>query len=254
MATLTATGQSKVQQGFAPLMPGFHYATFNDWASVESALTKHTAAIMIEPIQGEGGVQVADHDFLHQLRQLCTEREILLIFDEIQTGMGRTGTLFAYEHCGIKPDIMTLAKGLGGGLPIGACLATDEIAQAFEPGSHASTFGGNPLACSAAIAVLEVLLDGELEKSRLIGAYLQKGLLELQSRNSLILEVRGRGLLQGLELSIEGKPIVQDCQARRVLINCTMNRVLRFVPPLIITQAEIDLLLTVLSDVLNKRL
>ena len=254
MATLTATGQSKVQQGFAPLMPGFHYATFNDWASVESALTKHTAAIMIEPIQGEGGVQVADHDFLHQLRQLCTEREILLIFDEIQTGMGRTGTLFAYEHCGIEPDIMTLAKGLGGGLPIGACLATDEIAQAFEPGSHASTFGGNPLACSAAIAVLEVLLDGELEKSRLIGAYLQKGLLELQSRNSLILEVRGRGLLQGLELSIEGKPIVQDCQARRVLINCTMNRVLRFVPPLIITQAEIDLLLTVLSDVLNKRL
>jgi acetylornithine aminotransferase len=149
---------------------------------------------------------------------------------------------------------MTLAKGLGGGLPIGACLATDEIAQAFEPGSHASTFGGNPLACSAAIAVLEVLLDGELEKSRLIGAYLQKGLLELQSRNSLILEVRGQGLLQGLELSIEGKPIVQDCQARRVLINCTMNRVLRFVPPLIITQAEIDLLLTVLSDVLNKRL
>jgi acetylornithine aminotransferase len=254
MATLTATGQSKVQQGFAPLMPGFHYATFNDWASVESALTKHTAAIMIEPIQGEGGVQVADHDFLHQLRQLCTEREILLIFDEIQTGMGRTGTLFAYEHCGIEPDIMTLAKGLGGGLPIGACLATDEIAQAFEPGSHASTFGGNPLACSAAIAVLEVLLDGELEKSRLIGAYLQKGLLELQSRNSLILEVRGQGLLQGLELSIEGKPIVQDCQARRVLINCTMNRVLRFVPPLIITQAEIDLLLTVLSDVLNKRL
>jgi len=254
MATLTATGQSKVQQGFAPLMPGFHYATFNDWASVESALTKHTAAIMIEPIQGEGGVQVADHDFLHQLRQLCTERDILLIFDEIQTGMGRTGTLFAYEHCGIEPDIMTLAKGLGGGLPIGACLATDEIAQAFEPGSHASTFGGNPLACSAAIAVLEVLLDGELEKSRLIGAYLQKGLLELQSRNSLILEVRGRGLLQGLELSIEGKPIVQDCQARRVLINCTMNRVLRFVPPLIITQAEIDLLLTVLSDVLNKRL
>ncbi len=254
MATLTATGQTKVQQGFAPLLPGFYYATFNDWASVESVLTDHTAAIMIELIQGEGGVQVVDRDFLHQLRQLCTERDILLVFDEIQTGMGRTGTLFAYEHYGIEPDIMTLAKGLGGGFPIGACLATDDIARAFEPGSHASTFGGNPLACSAAIAVLEVLLNGELEKSRLIGAYLQKGLLELQTRNALIQEVRGQGLLQGLQLSIEGQPIVQDCQARRVLINCTMDRVLRLVPPLIITQPEIDLVLTVLSDVLNKRL
>ncbi len=254
MATLTATGQTKVQQGFAPLLPGFYYATFNDWASVESVLTDNTAAIMIELIQGEGGVQVVDRDFLHQLRQLCTERDILLVFDEIQTGMGRTGTLFAYEHYGIEPDIMTLAKGLGGGLPIGACLATDDIARAFEPGSHASTFGGNPLACSAAIAVLEVLLNGELEKSRLIGAYLQKGLLELQTRNALIQEVRGQGLLQGLQLSIEGQPIVQDCQARRVLINCTMDRVLRLVPPLIITQPEIDLVLTVLSDVLNKRL
>ncbi len=254
MATLTATGQTKVQQGFAPLLPGFYYATFNDWASVESVLTDNTAAIMIELIQGEGGVQVVDRDFLHQLRQLCTERDILLVFDEIQTGMGRTGTLFAYEHYGIEPDIMTLAKGLGGGFPIGACLATDDIARAFEPGSHASTFGGNPLACSAAIAVLEVLLNGELEKSRLIGAYLQKGLLELQTRNALIQEVRGQGLLQGLQLSIEGQPIVQDCQARRVLINCTMDRVLRLVPPLIITQPEIDLVLTVLSDVLNKRL
>jgi len=254
MAALTATGQSKVHQGFAPLMPGFRYATFNDWTSVESVLNKNTAAIMIEPIQGEGGVHVADRDFLHQLRQLCTERDILLIFDEIQTGMGRTGTLFAYEQYGIEPDIMTLAKGLGGGLPIGACLATDKIAQAFEPGSHGTTIGGNPLACSAAIAVFEVLLGGELEKSRLIGAYLQKGLLELQTRNALIQEVRGQGLLQGLELSIEGKPIVQDCQARRVLINCTMDRVLRLIPPLIITQPEIDLVLTVLSDVLNKRL
>ncbi|MCZ6800377.1 MAG: aspartate aminotransferase family protein [Nitrospirae bacterium] len=254
MATLTATGQTKVQLGFAPLLPGFYYATFNDWASVESVLTDNTAAIMIELIQGEGGVQVVDRDFLHQLRQLCTERDILLVFDEIQTGMGRTGTLFAYEHYGIEPDIMTLAKGLGGGFPIGACLATDDIARAFEPGSHASTFGGNPLACSAAIAVLEVLLNGELEKSRLIGAYLQKGLLELQTRNALIQEVRGQGLLQGLQLSIEGQPIVQDCQARRVLINCTMDRVLRLVPPLIITQPEIDLVLTVLSDVLNKRL
>lgn len=253
LATLTATGQSKVQQGFAPLMPGFHYAKLNDFPSVERLVTDRTAAIMMELIQGEGGIHVAQEDFLTSLRNLCSERGILLIVDEVQTGMGRTGTLFAYEQFGVQPDIMTLAKGLGGGVPIGACLATDAIAQVFEPGTHASTFGGNPLACSAALAVLDVLLAGELEKGRERGEYLRKGLLELQSRIPLIQEVRGRGLLQGMELSIDGKPVVDDCLSRRVLINCTMGRVLRFVPPLVITQREIDHLLTVLSSVLNKR-
>lgn len=254
LATLSATGQPKVHQGFEPLVPGFHFATFNDMASVEKLVTDHTAAIMVEPIQAEGGVHVAQKEFLEHLRELCTERGMLLIFDEVQTGMGRTGTLFAYEQFGVRPDIMTLAKGLGGGVPIGACLAIDEIAQAFEPGTHASTFGGNPLACSAALAVFDVLLNGELEKSRAKGEYFRKGLRELQSRIPLIREVRGLGFLQGLELSIDGKPVVQDCLARRVVINCTSDRVLRFVPPLIITEPEIDHLLATLSTVLNKRL
>lgn len=255
LATLTATGQEKVQKGFAPLPGGFSYAEFNDIASVKSRITDRTAAIMLEPIQGEGGVTVASGTYMEQLRALCTEREILLIFDEVQTGIGRTGNMFAYQHFGIHPDIMTLAKGLGGGLPIGACIATDEVAKAFGPGTHASTFGGNPLSCAAASAVLATLTDGGLlEKSRVVGAYLAKGLQELASRIRLITDVRGIGLLQGIELSIDGKPLVQDCQARKVLINCTMDRVLRFVPPLVITQSDIDRLLSVLSDVLNKRL
>ena len=254
MATLTATGQAKIQHGYAPLLPGFKYATFNDVPSLESQIDEKTAAVLLEPIQGEGGVVVANQAYLQHLRKLCTDRHILLIFDEVQTGIGRTGTLFAYEQFGIQPDMMTLAKGLGGGVPIGACLATDEVASAFEPGSHASTFGGNPLACAAALAVLRVLLEGgELEKSRSVGSHLAKGLQELQGRIPLIQEVRGLGLLLGVELSIDGKAIVQDCLARRIIINCTMDRVLRLVPPLIITQAEIDQVLKVLSEVLNKR-
>ncbi len=255
LATLTATGQDKIQKGFAPLPVGFSYADFNDIASVESRITDRTAAVMIEPVQGEGGVIVATGTFIEQLRDLCTKRQILLIFDEVQTGIGRTGTMFAYQHFGILPDIMTLAKGLGGGLPIGSCIATDEVAKAFGPGTHASTFGGNPLACAAALAVISTLTEGGLlEKSRAVGAYLAKGLQELASRIRLITDVRGLGLLQGIELSIEGAPLVRDCQARKVLINCTMDRILRFVPPLVITQSDIDRLLSVLSEVLNKRL
>jgi len=232
MATLTATGQAKIQHGYAPLLPGFKYATFNDVPSLEAQINEKTAAVLLEPIQGEGGVVVANQAYLQHLRKLCTDRHILLIFDEVQTGIGRTGTLFAYEQFGIQPDMMTLAKGLGGGVPIGACLATDEVASAFEPGSHASTFGGNPLACAAALAVLRVLLEGgELEKSRSVGSHLAKGLQELQGRIPLIQEVRGLGLLLGVELSIDGKAIVQDCLARRIIINCTMDRVLRLVPP-----------------------
>ncbi len=255
LATLTATGQAKVHQGFAPLPAGFSYATLNDIQSVKSQITDRTAAVLVELIQGEGGVVVADQTFMQALRTLCTERNILLMFDEIQTGIGRTGTMFAYEQYGIQPDVMTLAKGLGGGVPIGACIATDNVAQAFGPGSHGSTFGGNPLACAASLAVLRVLLDSQLlEKICAVGSYLKKGLQELQARIPLIKDVRGVGLLQGFELSIEGKSVVQDCLTRRVLINCTMDRVLRFMPPLIVTQKEIDRLLQVLSDVLIKRL
>ncbi len=254
LATLAATGQTKVQQGFAPLPQGFKYADFNDLSSIERQLDQRTAAVMLEPIQGEGGVVVAERTFLEQLQTLCRDRDVLLVFDEIQTGMGRTGTLFAYEHYSVRPDVMTLAKGLGGGLPIGACLATDDVAQAFGPGSHGSTFGGNPLACTGALVTLNALLEDRLlERSRAAGAYLRKGLQALQNRFSLITAVRGLGLLQGMELSIDGQPIVQDCLARRTLINCTMEKVLRFMPPLIVTNSEIDRLLDALSGALRKR-
>jgi acetylornithine/N-succinyldiaminopimelate aminotransferase len=253
LATLTATGQEKVQQGFEPLPAGFTYVPFNDLGAVEAAVTDRTAAVLLEPVQGEGGVRVADRAYLAGLRELCRARDLLLIFDEVQTGMGRTGTLWAYEQLGVQPDIMTLAKGLGGGLPIGACLATDRVAEAFTPGSHASTFGGNPLACTAALAVLRVLLEGRvLAHAREMGEYLAKGLQDCRDRVSTVKEVRGLGLLQGMELTIEGKPVVADCLARGVLINCTMDRVLRFVPPLIVSQPEIDRLLTLLPRVLAK--
>ncbi len=254
MATLTATGQEKVQKGFEPLLPGFKYVPLNDLPELEKALSAKTAAVMLELVQGEGGVHVADRTYLKSLRELCRQHDVLLVFDEVQTGMGRTGTLFAYEQLGVHPDIMTLAKGLGGGVPIGACLATDEVAAVFSPGAHASTFGGNPLACAAALAVMRVLLEGRvLEQSRRMGDYLAKGLMDLKDRLHIVKDVRGLGLLQGMELAIEGKPVVDDCLARGLLINCTMERVLRFVPPLIITQHEIDRLLDTLSQILIKR-
>lgn len=253
LASLAATGQPALQKGFGPMVPGFRYVPFNDLEALEASLTPQTAAIMLEPIQAEGGVVVPDIDYLKNLRKLCTERQILLIFDEVQTGMGRTGTLFAYEQFGIEPDIMTLAKGLGGGVPIGACLATNTVAAAFEPGTHASTFGGNPLACAAALKVLDLLLDdGKLEQGRAAGEYLATSLATLSKQFSCIRETRGMGLLQGLDLSIDGKPLVMECLERRVLINCTMGHVLRFVPPCIISHSQIDRLLTVLSDVFSK--
>ena len=196
MATLTATGQEKVQKGYEPLVPGFSYVPFNHLAELQQAVTDKTAAIMLEPIQGEGGVHVASREYLKAVRELCTQRDILLIFDEVQTGMGRTGTLFAYEQLSVQPDIMTLAKGLGGGVPIGACLATAPVAKTFGPGSHASTFGGNPLACAAALAVFRVLLDGRvLDQARRMGEYLSKGLSECKDRHHLVRDVRGLGLL-----------------------------------------------------------
>ena len=254
MATLTATGQEKVQKGFEPLVPGFVYAPFNDFAAIESLVTDKTTAIMLEPIQGEGGVHVADQAYLKSLRELCTQKDILLIFDEVQTGMGRTGTLFAYEQLGVEPDIMTLAKGLGGGMPIGACLAKEAVAEVFTAGSHASTFGGNPLACAAGLAVCRILIEGRvLEQARRMGDYLAKGLADFKDRHRAVRDVRGLGLLQGLEVEIDAKAVVADCLTRGVLVNATSERVLRFVPPLIITQAEIDRVLETLSSIFNQR-
>ena len=254
LAMVTATGQEKVQKGFEPLMPGFAYAPFNDFTAIESLVTERTAAIMLEPIQAEGGVHVADREYLRNLRQLCTQKDILLIFDEIQTGMGRTGTLFAYEQLGVQPDIMTLAKGLAGGVPIGACLAKDAVAAAFTPGSHASTFGGNPLACAAALAVCHVLLEGPvLENAKRMGEYLAKGLADCKNRFRLVQEVRGLGLLQGMELTVDARTVVADALARGVLLNAANEHVLRMVPPLIMTQPEIDRLLDLLAALFTQR-
>lgn len=254
MATLTATGQDKIQKGYEPLLPGFRYVAFNNLEELTQAVTDKTAAIMLEPIQGEGGVHVADREYLKQVRALCAKQDILLIFDEVQTGMGRTGTLFAYEQLGVQPDIMTLAKGLGGGMPIGACLATDSVAQAFSAGSHASTFGGNPLACAAGLAVCRVLLEGQvLDQARRMGEYFAKGLADCKERHQVVREVRGLGLLQGMELAMEGKVVVSECLARGILINGTGEHVLRFVPPLIVSQPDIDRLLETLGQIFSKQ-
>ncbi|MGQ0554812.1 MAG: acetylornithine transaminase [Nitrospiraceae bacterium] len=254
LGMLTATGQEKVQKGFEPLMPGFAYAPFNDFGAIESMVNEKTAAIMLEPIQAEGGVHVADRDYLRSLRELCTQQDILLIFDEIQTGIGRTGTFFAYEQLGAVPDIMTLAKGLAGGVPIGACLAKESVATSFTAGSHASTFGGNPLACAAALAVCRVLLEGKvLDQAKRMGEYLTKRLADCKDRHRIVKEVRGLGLLQGMELETDARAVVADALARGVLINAATERVLRFVPPLVITQLEVDKLIDLLDILFNQR-
>jgi len=252
MATITATGQERFHKGFEPLVPGFSYVPYNDADAVEKAITDKTAAILVEPIQGEGGVNVPDEDYLKRLRKICDANGILLVLDEVQTGIGRTGRLFAYQHAGIEPDIMTLAKGLGNGLPIGAMLAKDPIAQAFTPGTHASTFGGTPLVCSAAIEVIKTLTEDEmlLDNCRRMGKYLTEELNRLKDKHpQIIRNVRGKGLLIGMELSIKGDDIVQECIKKGVVINCTMERVLRFLPPLDINPVDIDALIDILSEV-----
>ncbi|MBI5639065.1 MAG: acetylornithine transaminase [Nitrospirae bacterium] len=254
MAALSATGQEKFKIGFDPLLPGFRHVEFNDIDALDKAITKDTCAILLEPIQGEGGVKIPDPDYLHDVRALCDRHGILLILDEVQTGIGRTGKLFAYEHFNITPDIMTLAKGLGGGVPIGAMLATEKVAAAFQPGTHASTFGGNPLVCSAAIATLDVLLEDGfiLDQCRRMGKYFRKRLEELKKEfPGLIADIRGMGLLIGMEIIGDGAPLVKACMERGVLINCTAGNVLRFIPPLIVTEKEIDHLADILEQVFD---
>ena len=255
LATLTATGQEKVQKGFEPLPEGFRYVPFNDAEALSQAVTSKTAAVLLEIVQGEGGVQVVTPAFLKACREISRERGALLILDEVQTGIGRTGRLFAYEHFGVTPDVMTLAKGLGGGVPIGACLATDDVAKVFIPGSHASTFGGNPLVCAAALAVLEAILEDQdlLNQCTRLGEYFTKGLQELQGRCPAVTAVRGLGLLIGVEVTIDARELVHDLRKRGILANATSERVLRFAPPLIVTHAEIDRVVTTLGDVIEAR-
>lgn len=252
MATLSATGQHKIQAGYDPLLQGFRFVPFNDLPALEGAIDGSVCAVMLEPIQGEGGVIVPDPDYLKGVRDLCDNRDVLLIFDEVQVGMGRTGKLFAYQHYGVEPDIMTLAKALGNGLPIGAMLATEKISTAFGPGSHASTFGGTPLVTAVSKAVLTSLMqDGWIQNAAEMGAYFKEKLTALARKHPVIREVRGMGLIVGVELDIESAPVVQACMEKGVLINAPKEKVLRFIPPLIIGKADIDHVIGVLDEVLE---
>ena len=251
MATVSATGQEKVQKFFDPLLHGFRHVPFNDADSLGRAITTNTCAVMLEPIQGEGGVVIPSPEYFREVRNICDERRVLLIFDEVQVGMGRTGRLFAHEHFGITPDIMTLAKALAGGAPIGTMLAREEIAGSFGPGTHGSTFGGNPLVTAAGLAAVRAILEeGILENTMEMGRYLLSGLEGLKGKFPIITEVRGIGLMIGMQLSVPAGEIVKKALDRGLLLNVAQDNVLRFVPPLIVTAGEIDEMLEILSGIL----
>ena len=252
MATLSATGQERIKYGFDPVLAGFDFVPFNDIPAVEEKIGPETCAVMLEPIQGEGGIRCPDSLYLKGLRRICDEKGILLILDEIQTGIGRTGRLFAHQHFGIEPDIMTLAKALANGLPIGAMLAREQVAEAFGPGSHASTFGGTPVITAASLAALQTIeKEGLIENCRKMGEYFREKLAWLKTRHDCIQDVRGLGLLLGVKLSIPGDPVVLACMERGFLINCIQGEVLRFVPPLAVAKEDIDALTACLDEVLN---
>lgn len=254
LGALTATGQFKYQQDFHPLVPGFKYVSFNDLKALEEAVGEKTCAVLLEPIQGEGGVNMASPEYLPGVRELCSHNNILLILDEVQTGLGRTGKMFAYQHYGIEPDVITLAKGLGGGVPIGAVIARNGVAEALIPGTHASTFGGNPLACAAGIAVLETINQQNVLKNvNQQSEYFFSRLENLRSRFPFLREIRGKGLLVGVELDFPGKEIVEQCQQRKLLINCTAEKVLRMAPSLLVTSQEIDMAVEVLEEVFTRQ-
>ncbi|MGD8834486.1 MAG: acetylornithine transaminase [Desulfobacteraceae bacterium] len=252
MATLSATGQEKVRKGFDPILDGFDFVAFNDIEELSCIVGPSTCAVMMEPIQGEGGVVCPEAQYISQVRKLCDEAGCLMIFDEVQTGIGRTGKLFAYEHFDAAPDIMTLAKALGNGMPIGAMLATEKVAAAFSPGAHASTFGGTPLVSAVALAVLEILeQEGVMENGARMGSYLISRLNELKDKHAQIEAVRGKGLLVGVQLSIPGASVVTACMKKGFLVNCIQDNVLRLAPPLVISRNEIDGLVQCLDDILS---
>jgi len=252
LATITATGQEKVRAGFEPLFTGFRYVRYNDCAAAEETITPDTIAVMLEPVQGEGGVIVPGAGYLKELRQLCDDRDLLLILDEVQTGMGRTGKLFGYQHDDAAPDILTLSKGLGTGIPIGAMLATERVAASFGKGSHGTTFGGNALASAVAVAVVKTLLgEGVLDNCARMGERLYKGLEGLATKFPVICEVRGRGLLIAAELSELAAPVVDRARESGLIINAAGEKVLRFAPPLTVGLEEIDEALSVTERVLE---
>lgn len=248
---LTATAQSKYHDGFLPLLPGFEYVPFNDIDALTEAFSDETAAVLVEPIQGEGGINPASAEYLHTIRNLCDEFGAVMILDEVQTGMGRTGRWFAYQHIDVIPDIITLAKALGGGTAIGAIIAKPEVAAALVPGTHASTFGGNPLACAAGIAVIEAIEEEHLlENTQKMGEYAQQKLSELKDKFPIIDSIRGVGLMLGAQLNIPGAAIVSRCLEKGLRINCTQETVLRIMPSMTITAEELDQAFAILADVL----
>jgi acetylornithine/N-succinyldiaminopimelate aminotransferase len=250
---MSATGQAKIRDGFGPLISGFVHVPYGDIRSLEEAVTEKTAAVLLEPIQGENGVVIPPPDYLKGVREVCDREGIILIFDEIQTGLGRTGTLFAYEAFGVVPDVMTLAKGLAGGLPMGACLANDKSGSLFRPGDHASTFGGGPLISNVARVVVETILNnGILKNCRDVGEYFISGLREIKDDFDFISEVRGRGLMIGMVLERGAGEVIKKMMERNILINLTAKNVIRFTPPLIITRAEVDIVVSELRGVLRE--
>ena len=252
-ATVTATAQPKYHEGFLPLLPGFIYVPFNDAKALEGAFSDEVAAVMIEPIQGEGGINVATNEYLETIRRLCDENGAMMILDEVQTGMGRTGKWFAYQHSDIEPDILTMAKALGGGVAIGAMMAKEEAAAKLVPGKHASTFGGNCIACAAGIAVVEAIEeDNLLDNANRMGEYAKQKLNQLKQKYPIIESVRGIGLMIGVQLAGPGGEIVDKCLARGLRINCTNNTVLRFMPAMIVTKEQIDEAINILDGVLGE--
>jgi acetylornithine/N-succinyldiaminopimelate aminotransferase len=253
MATVSATGQEKVQRFFDPLLHGFKHVPYNDAGALRKAVSPVTCAVMLEPILGEGGIVVPSVDYMRQVRQICDENNLILIFDEVQVGIGRTGKLFAHEYFDITPDIMTLAKALAGGAPIGTMLAREQIAESFSPGTHGSTFGGNPLVTAAGIAAVRTVLeDGILQNAVAMGKYLMDSLESLKSKFSFIVDVRGVGLMIGMELAIPGADIVKEALAQGLLLNVAQDRVIRFLPPLIVGKPEIDEMMGILGGILEK--
>ncbi len=251
-ATVTATAQPKYHEGFLPLLPGFVYVPFNDISALESAFSDEVAAVLVEPIQGEGGINVATAEYLQAIRRLCDENGAVMILDEVQTGMGRTGKWFGYQHFDVEPDIITMAKALGGGVAIGAMMAREEIAASLVPGKHASTFGGNCLACAAGVSVIKAVEeDNLLENAAELGQYIKDKLEQLKQKHSIIDSVRGIGLMIGVQLNGQGKEIVDKCLEMGVRINCTNNTVLRFMPPMIATKDQIDQAIEILDSALK---
>ncbi|MHB8108805.1 MAG: acetylornithine/succinylornithine family transaminase [Syntrophorhabdaceae bacterium] len=253
--TLAATGQKKFGVGFEPLTQGFVHVPFNDIGALKNAVTDKTCGVMLELIQAEGGVYVADKEYISELRDFTRQKDIALIVDEVQTGIGRTGAFFAYEHFGIEPDIMSLAKALGNGFPVGAIVATDDMMSAFVPGTHASTFGGNPLASAAVIATLNTIIDDDIIKTcRESGEYLYEGLVRLQKKFPFVVEIRGMGLIRGIELSIDGDEVAREFLKEGIILNCTKGSTLRLVPPLIVKKEEIDIFLEMADRIFERKI